>query len=154
MALFGLKFCLSTANKSNKWRKRKYWGKLNLSRKDKWVFGDKETGAYMLKFSWFRIKRHALVSKRSSPDDPSLKEYWEKRYRKRNLSETEKLNKIQQKVAKKQNYKCPICGESIFNDEPRHLHHIIPRCKGGKDDVRNLVWLHQYCHNKVHYQKE
>ncbi|WP_041619110.1 HNH endonuclease [Stanieria cyanosphaera] len=108
----------------------------------------------MLRFSWFKIDRHTLVVKRSSPDDPELKEYWENRNKKRNLSEAEKLNKIQQKVAKKQEYICSICGESIFDDEPLHLHHIIPRCKGGKDEAKNLVWLHQYCHHKVHYQKE
>ena len=108
----------------------------------------------MLKFRWFKIKRHPLVVKKSSPDDPSLKEYWEKRQRKRDKSESEKMSKIQQRVAKKQDYKCPICGESLFNDEPLHLHHIKPRCKGGKDEVQNLQWLHQYCHHKTHYQKE
>lgn len=30
---------------------------------------------------------------------------------------------------------------------------IIPRCKGGKDEIKNLVWLHQFCHHKIHYQK-
>lgn len=105
----------------------------------------------MLKFKWFNIKRHALVEKKSSPDDPKLKGYWEKRQKRRNESESEKFNKIQQKVAKKQEYCCPICGESLFNDEPLHLHHIIPRCQGGKDEVKNLLWLHQFCHHKVHY---
>ena len=142
------------SNKSERWKHNKYWGRLNLSRKDKWVFGDKQTGAYMLKFSWFNIDRHALISKRSSPDDPTLIEYWQKRNKKRNLSESEKFNKLQQKIAKKQKYKCPVCGESIFNDEPLHLHHKIPRCKGGKDEIKNSIWLHQYCHHKIHYQKE
>ncbi len=141
--------------KSMGWKRRKYWGRLNLQRpNDKWVFGDKETGGYMLKFSWFTIDRHPLVIKKSSPDDPTLREYWHKRQHKKNKTEAERLNRIQQKVAKKQGYKCPICGESLFNDEPLHLHHIIPRCKGGKDEVKNLVWLHQYCHHKVHYQIE
>jgi RNA-directed DNA polymerase len=142
-------------NRSNEWRRKKYWGKLSLQRpNDKWVFGDKETGAHMLKFSWFRIQRHTMVSKKHSPDDPTLREYWEKRQRKRNATESEKMNRTRQKVAKKQDYKCPVCGESIFNDEPLHLHHKIPRCKGGKDTVKNLVWLHQYCHHKTHYRTE
>ena len=119
----------------------------------KWIFGDKQTGAYMLKFSWFKIDRHSLVKKRSSPDDPALKEYWAKRNKKRNISEAEKWNKNRQKIARRQKFKCPICGESLFNDEPLHLHHIIPRCKGGKDEIKNLVWLHQFCHHKIHYQK-
>lgn len=69
-------------NKNKKWKKHKYWGRLNLQRKDNWVFGDKQSGNYMLKFSWTKIERHALVSKRASPDDPSLKEYWSKRNKK------------------------------------------------------------------------
>ena len=129
-------------NKSNGWRKSKYRGRLNLQRpKDKWGFGDKNSGAFMLRFNWFKIQRHPMVTKTYSPDDPSLRDYWEKRQRKQGMSEAQKLNRTQQKVAKRQDYKCPICGESIFNDEPLHLHHIIPRCKGGKDTVKNLVWL-------------
>ncbi len=62
--------------KSLRWKQRRYWGKLNLRRNDNWVFGDKKTGAYMLKFSWFNISRHVLVKGRSSPDDPQLRDYW------------------------------------------------------------------------------
>src|SRR5262249_28498519 len=39
-------------NKPWKWRKNRYWGRLNPARQDNWVFGDKGTGAYLLKFSW------------------------------------------------------------------------------------------------------
>ena len=140
-------------NKSRKWKKDKYWGKSNLQRQDKWVFGDKRTGTHMLKFSWTKIERHALVKQKYSPDDPKLIEYWENRRKKRDQSVSQRLNKVQRNVAHKQDYKCPVCGKSIFNDEPIHLHHIIPRCQGGKDEAKNLVWLHQYCHHKIHYQK-
>ncbi len=57
-------------NKSLKWRRHKYWGRLNLDRLDTWTFGDKQTGRYLLKFSWFPIERHVLVSGRASPDNP------------------------------------------------------------------------------------
>ena len=140
--------------KSKKWTKNKYWGKLNLRRNNNWVFGNKETGNHMLKFSWTKIKRHALVPKRYSPDDPSLKEYWEERRSNKNKSEAQKLNKRLAKVAERQKYKCQICGESIFNDEPLHLHHIIPKSEGGKDDMKNLTYVHLYCHHKIHHQKE
>ncbi len=141
-------------NKSKKWTQKRYWGKLNLSRNNKWVFGDKDTGAYMLKFSWTKIERHTLVKQGYSPDDPELKEYWSKRNKRRNQSEAKRLNKIQERVAKREGYKCPVCGDSLFNDEPLHLHHLIPKCKGGKDEVKNLVWVHQYCHHKIHYQRK
>ena len=139
--------------KNSKWGKDKYWGRLNLQRKDNWVFGDKQTGNYMLKFSWTKIERHPLVSKRASPDDPSLTEYWEKRSKRNQKSEVTKWNAKQEQVAYKQGYKCPICKQSLFNDEELHLHHITPRSEGGKDTLNNLVWLHLFCHHKVHHQK-
>ena len=137
-----------------KWKKDKYWGILNLQSKDKWVFGDKETGIYMLKFNWTKIKRHALVSKRASPDDPALKEYWEKRNKKSQKSEAIKWSAKQNQVAHKQDYKCPICKQLLYNNEELHLHHIVPKYKGGKDTLNNLVWVHLFCHHKVHHQKE
>jgi len=66
-------------NKSWSWLKRRYWGKLNPQRNDTWVFGDKHTGWYLLKFSWFSIERHVLVRAHASPDDPRLHDYWERR---------------------------------------------------------------------------
>ncbi len=141
-------------NKPRYWTKEKYWGRFNFQKPNqKWIFGNKESGNYMLKFAWTKISRHSLVTQRNSPDDPSLIEYWEKRQKKRNKSEAEKLSKKQEYIAWKQGYKCPICGQSLFNDEPLNLHHIIPKSKGGKDTKDNLVWLHLYCHHKTHYDK-
>ena len=141
-------------NKPRYWTKEKYWGRFNFQKPNqKWLFGNKESGNYMLKFAWTKISRHSLVTQRNSPDDPSLIEYWEKRQKKRNKSEAEKLSKKQEYIAWKQGYKCPTCGQSLFNDEPLNLHHIIPKSKGGKDTKDNLVWLHLYCHHKTHYDK-
>ncbi len=140
-------------NKPSYWKKEKYWGRLNLSRESKWDFGDKQYGGYMLKFSWYNIERHAMVTKTNSPDDPSLKDYWEKRRKSTAKSEAAKFNKVKEMVARRQDYKCSVCGESIFNDEPIDLHHIIPRSEGGKDEIKNLTWLHQYCHHKTHHQE-
>jgi RNA-directed DNA polymerase len=140
-------------NKPNKWKAGKYWGRLNLSRNSRWDFGDKKYGAYMLKFSWFNIERHAMVIKTASPDDPSLGDYWEKKWQTKAKSEATKYNKTKETVANRQGYRCTVCEESLFNDEPIDLHHIIPRCKGGKDEIRNLIWVHQYCHHKIHHQK-
>lgn len=136
------------------WTKNKYWGRLNFQRpNDKWVFGDKKTGNILIKFAWTKIVRHSLVRQRSSPDDPSLREYWEKRDKNNSKSSGEIFNKKQAYIAGKQEYKCPVCGQSLFNNEPLHLHHITPRSEGGKDSANNLVWLHLYCHHKTHYQK-
>ena len=140
-------------NKGTKETKQTYWGRLNLQRADNWVFGDKQSGGYMQKFSWTKIERHILVKKRSSPDDPSLTEYWEKRGKRSQKSEATKWNAKQEQVAYKQDYKCPVCKQSLFNGEEVHLHHITPRSEGGKDTINNLVWVHLFCHHKVHHQK-
>src|SRR5438105_15440211 len=75
-------------NKSTQWRKNRYWGRLNKERGDQWVFGDKHTARYLLKFGWFKIERHVMVKGMSSPDDPSLREYWmcRRRVNTRNLA--------------------------------------------------------------------
>ena len=50
---------------------------------DRWVFGDRNSGAYLVKHAWTRIVRHQMVKAGSSPDDPALAEYWASRRRKR-----------------------------------------------------------------------
>jgi hypothetical protein len=47
----------------------------------------------------------------------------------------------------RENGKCQLCGEK---DGKFHLHHIIPRSKGGTDRSTNLALLHGKCHNKLH----
>ena len=133
-------------NKLKWWTKNKYWGKLNLSRKDKWVFGDKKTGNHILKFNWFNIERHCLVIGTNSPDDPALRQYWLERASKK----VKDLIPSHQKVAKNQQYVCQRCGESLFNGEELHIHHRIPRSQGGKDTYKNLEYLHLYCHQQTH----
>jgi hypothetical protein len=40
------------------------------------VFGNRDNGAYLLRFAWTKIVRHDLVKGAASPDDPALTEYW------------------------------------------------------------------------------
>ena len=132
--------------KSSGWRKYKYWGRLNFDRNDNWVFGDKRTGQYLLKFSWFNIRRHTLVKGDASYDNPDLVKYWELRTKRK----SQNLIPSYQKLARKQGFKCCVCGESLFNDEPIQKHHKVPRSKGGKDTYANLELMHYYCHRQVH----
>ncbi|MEO1432849.1 MAG: HNH endonuclease signature motif containing protein [Cyanobacteria bacterium J06633_8] len=48
---------------------------------------------------------------------------------------------------------CPTCRESLFNGEELHVHHIIPKSKGGKDTYKNLQLVHLMCHQQIHYGK-
>jgi RNA-directed DNA polymerase len=128
------------------WQQSKYWGRLNLDRADHWVFGDKRTGAYLLKFGWFTIKRHILVKGKSSPDDPALQDYWKKR----EGAKAKTLIPSSRKLAQQQEHQCPVCGESLYNEEPIHRHHLRPKSQGGKDTYSNLVLVHQCCHQQLH----
>jgi len=132
--------------KSKDWRHRTYWGRFHLDRLDPWVFGNKETGGYLLKFSWFPIERHTLVKGRSSPDDPSLKDYWMKRQ----AAKAKDLTFSKQKLAKRQKGRCLECGESLFNEEELQVHHRLAKSQGGKDIYSNLALVHLFCHQRIH----
>ena len=49
-----------------------YFGKFNKARQDRWVFGHRNSGAFMDRFARTRIVRHEIVKHRASPDDPAL----------------------------------------------------------------------------------
>lgn len=134
--------------KSGHWRVDQYWGRLNFDRPlDRWVFGCKRSGAYLLKFSWFPIKRHTLVKGYSSPDDPNLKDYWKQRERAKVYTQ---LIPSSQKIAKRQHYVCPVCGAALLNGEVLQLHHKRPKSQGGDDSYGNLQLLHLFCHQQMH----
>jgi RNA-directed DNA polymerase len=134
----------SHPRKSKKWRTSRYWGRLHPTRNDNWVFGDKHTGAYLLKFGWFNIRRHVLVKGTASPDDPRLRAYWAARDR----AKARDLIPSQGKIAHHQGYTCRICGETLFNGEELQKDHIEPRSKGGKDAYNNLMLVHLTCHHQ------
>jgi RNA-directed DNA polymerase len=136
--------------KSRDWQHQKYWGHFHLDRRDSWTFGDKQTGGYLLKFSWFPIERHTLVQGRSSPDDPCLKDYWLKRQ----AAKAKDLTFSKQKLAKRQKGRCLECGESLFNDEELQIHHRLARSQGGKDTYSNLALVHLLCHQQIHAKTE
>ena len=54
-------------NKPKHWVVDRYFGRFNKTRQDRWVFGDRASGAYLLKFSWTKIVRHQLVKARRPP---------------------------------------------------------------------------------------
>ena len=62
----------SHANKPTSWVVHRYFGKFNKARQDRWVFGDRASGAFMHRFSWTNIVRHPIVMGVASPDDPAL----------------------------------------------------------------------------------
>jgi RNA-directed DNA polymerase len=61
----------------------RYFGEFHPSRRDRWVFGDRYSGAFLIKFAWTGIVRHQLVKGGASLDDPALIEYWRDRRRRK-----------------------------------------------------------------------
>jgi RNA-directed DNA polymerase len=140
-------------NKNTKWVRKRYFKTI---KGNKWTFActisdrrgiEKELVLYPIAYT--PIERHIKVKGEASPDDPSLKEYWEKRHQKFGKSYWEK-NSRNYTIAEIQNWKCPICGEPLLNGEGIDTHHIVPVAEGGLDDINNLQHLHIACHKQVH----
>lgn len=105
----------SHANKPTRWVVARYYARFNKSRRDRWVFGDRHSGAYMHKFAWTSIVRHQMVKGAASPDDPALAEYWAQRRRKTPLP----IDKTSRWLLKAQDGQCPICGNALLADDHR-----------------------------------
>ncbi|MFF5779498.1 group II intron reverse transcriptase/maturase [Streptomyces virginiae] len=152
--------------KSKHWIVNKYFGRLNRSKNNNWVFGDRTTGAHLPKFAWTSIRRHQLVKGNSSPDDPALHDYWNQRRRTRTPPP---MDKISLTLAARQKGVCPLCGQALIAgaeyepESPRewidwfdamkkrlHKHHFAYRRDGGSDEVKNLRLVHSECHQQLH----
>ena len=104
-------------NKPIRWVVARYFGKYNKARNNRWVFGDRASGAYLHKFAWTNIARHQIVRYRASPDDPDLTEYWAWRRRKTPLP----VNKTKHWLLHSQNGRCHACNGTLYaaTDRPQ-----------------------------------
>jgi len=102
----------SHENKPRFWVTRRYFGKFHPTRQDHWVFGDRDSGRYLPKFSWTNIVRHQMVMDRASPDDPDLAAYWANRRRKTRplLVDTTTL-----RLLRTQDGRCARCGDLLLH---------------------------------------
>ncbi len=41
---------------------------------------------------------------------------------------------------------CPLCKRQMIKDKNVDKHHLIPKCKGGKE----TKYMHKICHQKIH----
>ncbi|MHB8296591.1 MAG: group II intron maturase-specific domain-containing protein [Acidimicrobiales bacterium] len=106
-------------NKSRQWVFHRYFGMFSRSRRDRWVFGDRETGAYLLRLGWTKIVRHRLVPGRASPDDPTLADYWARRRRR----SPPPLDGVSLRLLQAQHGRCSACGGLLLSadHEPQTL---------------------------------
>jgi RNA-directed DNA polymerase len=102
-------------NKPKPWIVARYFGKRNKFRNDRWVFGDPESGAYLVKFSWIDIVRHVMVRGAASLDDPALADYWAARRRKVKPP----LDNYTLRLLARQDGRCSLCGDHLLAaDQP------------------------------------
>ena len=109
----------SHSNKSKYWIIDRYFGTFNKSRRDRWVFGDRDSGAYLLKHAWTKIVRHQMVPGTASPDDPALADYWARRRQRHKPP----LDGLSLRLLKAQRGRCPACGGLLLlaDREPQTL---------------------------------
>ncbi|TMR05497.1 group II intron reverse transcriptase/maturase [Nonomuraea turkmeniaca] len=101
------------SRKSRTWIVDRYYGQFNKFRGDHWVFGDRDSGGYLVKFSWTPIVRHTLVKGRSSPDDPAQAEYWARR----RTRVKPPLDGYTLRLLTRQEARCPLCGDHLLSAE-------------------------------------
>jgi RNA-directed DNA polymerase len=101
----------SHANKPRHWVTNRYYGAFNTSRRDRWVFGARESGFYLRKFTWTKIVRHRMVPGTASTDDPALAKFWAGRRRKQKTP----LDRARLRLLQAQHGRCPACGDLLLH---------------------------------------
>ena len=136
-----------------KWVKNKYFRRIKgvewtfcCETKDK---NGKKSLVSLYDISKTPIVRHVKVKGTTSPFDAEQADYWENRKTQQGKKKWVKGSKYET-IAKQQNWKCPNCGQSLFNGENIETHHIVPVKNGGSDDTENLIHLHSACHKQEH----
>lgn len=103
----------------------------------------------LLRLGDIPITCHILVAGMSSPDDPHLTEYWQRRRTQFGQKRFARGSK-HEAIASQQQWNCPRCGEHLLNGEPYQMHHIVQVKDGGNDAIENLQLLHTSCHLDLH----
>jgi RNA-directed DNA polymerase len=96
-------------NKPKHWAAGRYFGKSSKFRNDRWVFGDRDSGACLVKFSWTAIERHVPVKGTASPDDPALASYRAQRRRARLPPDNYTLHLLTRQAGR-----CPLCADHLL----------------------------------------
>jgi RNA-directed DNA polymerase len=153
----------SHPKKSKHWIVDQYFARYNKSRRDRWVFGDRTSGAYLVKFAWTNIVRHQMVKKGASPDDPALAEYWAARRRR---AAAPPIDNLSLRLLRVQRGTCPTCGELLlYADHPPQSpreweqwvrvtgkalakRHIAYR-SDGSSDAGTLCLVHARCRPRI-----
>jgi RNA-directed DNA polymerase len=121
-------------NKSGRWVVDRYFGAFHRTRQDRWIFGDRDSGAFLAKFAWTQIVRHQQVKGWASPDDPALAEYWAERRRRRKPP----LDLARLRLPQAQHGRCPLCRGLLLHadQEPQTPQEWETWVKGTRKAIR------------------
>lgn len=144
-------------SKGRNWVKKRYF--VNSGSRN-WVFScisKNRTGnptlAKLINLADTRITRHVKIKAQANPFDPEWESYFDKRLQLKMESHFKGKEKLL-KLWSNQKGRCPQCQQKLSLERKWHIHHIQPKCKGGKDTMSNLAMLHPNCHRQVHNQLE
>lgn len=144
-------------NKSTRWVKDKYFiseGNRN------WVFAadigktlenGKPAWVRLRRASDVPIRRHIQAKVDANPFDYQWEPYFEGRLTlKMKNSLTGRRSLLSLWLRQEGN--CPVCSQKLTEEGGWHVHHILPRAKGGDNRQSNLWMLHPNCHRQIHSQ--
>jgi RNA-directed DNA polymerase len=144
--------------------KLKYWGKRKLNSANKLLsaydkfwpkidgrrqFAFKDRNGEHIAISLYRkvAKGTSLVKYVKVKNDVSVYngdlEYWSRRAITPDLK-----TQMREKLLKRQDYKCSLCGKIFLPFDIIETDHIIPIARGGSHKIINLQLLHAVCHDK------
>jgi len=156
-------------DKPKRWVIDRYFGQFHPTRHDRWVFGNRDSGAYLHRFAWTPIVRHDLVKGAASPDDPALATYWAQRRRK---AVPPPINLTVLRLLSKQRGRCPVCGGLLLHadHQPQSPHEweqwlrttrkaitkqaIVHTGQDPPDDQAEQRLLHTGCYRRAHHRQQ
>lgn len=134
-------------NKSAQWRKEEYY-----TDDGTWRFyatNKQKKPIFLFRLYSIPIRRHPKILSEANPYDPKYRRYFEERALKSELTRTKGTGKTKYLWLRQQG-KCLNCNTLLSEETGWHLHHILPRAKGGNDELSNLQLLHPNCHRQIH----
>ena len=151
----------SHQNKSRHWVVDRYFGQFNEARQTGGCSATATAAPTCVKFAWTKIVRHQMVKGTSSPDDPTLADYWAERRRKGPLPPIDNAG-----LLKLQAGRCPLCGGYLLPvdhqpDSPQAweqwladtrqamtTQHVVASREHGTSNEPRLI--HAHCRHRYH----
>jgi RNA-directed DNA polymerase len=132
--------------KSVGWVKEKYFEERTWRL---FATNERKKTIYLFRLFSIPIRRHPKILSKANPYDPKYRRYFEEREQQSWRSGVKGTGKTRYLWLRQQG-KCLNCDTLLTEETGWHSHHILPRAKGGSDELSNLQLLHPNCHRQIH----